>query len=512
MSTHLRTFIFIVGIVLGIVIGYGSAFASEIALGTLTLAFTQALVFLVERRELRAESEKREAEGFALSFATTLLSFGIVVGIVRVQLVQEKNPYVCEGVCTFNAKVISSPESKDAYQTAVVHPLEIGEEMYDVQIRVPLYPTLRIGETVRLSGKAKVPDIIPPHNGVQSFDYAAYLATRNVGSEMLFPKVEVIDEEPHTTSEYLGRWKEDLVERMNEYVSSPASSLAGGMLFGNSSTSKDVVQTFRVAGLSHIIVLSGFNIAIVIASILFVFAFIPLVLRIGLASFFVIVFVLMVGAEASVLRATIMAFIGLLATLLGRAYVARQALLLSFLAIILYEPNALLHDVSLHLSFLATAGIVYLSDPMKKTVEKYVGASFVELLTTTLAAYIATLPYIMYTFGSVSVYALLANMLALPLVPLAMLFSFFVVTLSYVSHSAAMLFGYGDTMLIDIILFIARIVESLPFSYVTLTISFFSMCVAYAVMIAGVLFFSNKRIDETLPTIDGEYLTDIIKY
>jgi hypothetical protein len=118
----------------------------------------------------------------------------------------------------------------------------------------------------------------------------------------------------------------------------------------------------------------------------------------------------------------------------------------------------------------------------------------------------------MYTFGSVSVYALLANMLALPLVPLAMLFSFFVVTLSYVSHSAAMLFGYGDTMLIDIILFIARIVESLPFSYVTLTISFFSMCVAYAVMIAGVLFFSNKRIDETLPTIDGEYLTDIIKY
>jgi len=66
-----------------------------------------------------------------------------------------------------------------------------------------------------------------------------------------------------------------------------------------------------------------------------------------------------------VIRATLMSFVGLLAMLLGRAYVAKQALILSLLAIVMYEPYALMHDVSLHLSFLATAGIVYLSEPLE---------------------------------------------------------------------------------------------------------------------------------------------------
>jgi competence protein ComEC len=139
--------------------------------------------------------------------------------------------------------------------------------------------------------------------------------------------------------EKLGRWKENLISRIEMYVSSPASTLASGMLFGASSVSRELAQTFRTAGLSHIIVLSGFNIAIVIASILFVLAFLPLFLRITLASISVIVFIIMVGAEPSVVRATLMAFIGLLAMLVGREYVARHALILSFFVIVMYEVH-----------------------------------------------------------------------------------------------------------------------------------------------------------------------------
>lgn len=502
---HLKTIIFVTGALLGIVVGYGTSYASEIAVVALALAVMQMLVYVVER--------KREASGVALSLCTFLFAFGIVIGAVRVQLEEERVPVVCESSCTFDAIVISSPETKDAYQTLIVRTVEENKNTYDIQLRTPLYPSFMIGETLRVSGKVRVPEIIFPHGNEKSFDYVSYLHTKSVGSEMLFPTIEVIDTDTQTIRDGLGRWKEEMVERMNQNVASPASSLAAGMLFGNSSMSQDLVQTFRVAGLSHIIVLSGFNIAIVIAFVLFVFAFLPLVIRIVMAAVFVIVFVMMVGGEASVMRATVMAFVALLATLVGRPYVARQALILSLFAIVMYEPNALLHDASLHLSFLATAGIVYLSETIKLVVERYISrTSIVELFTTTSAAYLATLPYVMHTFGTVSVYALLANMAALPVVPIAMLVSFLVVLTSYISETVSLLVGFVDTMLINIILFVAHTTEGLPFSSFNLTVSFGGMILLYVAVTIGTFLFSKKKQNETLLTTEAGHLTDIIPY
>jgi competence protein ComEC len=501
---HLKTIIFVVGIATGIIVGYGTQYASEIAIASVILAGTQIALYVIGR--------KRNVS-VALSFLIFLFACGIVVGTIRVQSEVEKSPYVCASSCTFDAQIISSPETKDAYQTLVVRAFEAQKNEYDVQLRVPLYPKFKIGEMIRVSGKVSVPNIMYPHNGEKSFDYATYLHTKQVGSESLFPKVEVIDSGAHTMSDILGRWKEDMVARINNYVSSPASMLAGGMLFGNSNMSKELADAFRVAGLSHIIVLSGFNIAIVISFVLFVLAFLPLALRIAVASISVIGFVMMVGAEASVLRAVCMAFVALLSTLLGRAYVARQALILSLFAIIMYEPSALLYDVSLHLSFLATAGIVYLSEPIKSIVQRYITrTSIAELFTTTLAAYISTLPYICFTFGRVSVYALIANMFALPLVPLAMLFSGMTVFFSYVSDTLAGAFGFADTLVVNIILFIARSIGHLPFATFAFSTSAFGAVALYALLLATLVYLSQKRNDETLETTHDGYLTGIIKY
>lgn len=501
---HFKTIIFVVAVSLGIVIGYNTMYATEIVIGALIMLMGQGAVYWVER--------KYKTDSLGFSFVTILFSVGFVLGIIRVQLVQEKVSYTCESICSFEARIVSSPGSKDTYQVLVVRPMGATDEILDVQLRVPLYPRYHIGETIQVSGKVTIPEIIPPHGETKSFNYGAYLATKDIGSQMMFPKVEVMDTGAHSVTEYLGRWKEKLIARENIFVSSPASDLATGMLFGNMSMSKELTQTFRVAGLSHIIVLSGFNIAVVIASILFVFAFIPLVLRIVFASMFVILFVMMVGAEASVIRATVMAFVGLLATLVGRAYVAKQALLFSLLAIILYAPNSLLHDVSLHLSFLATMGIIYLSEPIQGVTKKFSERkSFIELVSTTLAAYCTTLPYVMYTFGTVSPYALIANLIVLPFVPFAMLLSFAVVVMSYISDTLALVLGYTDTLLLDFVLFITRTIEVLPFSYVTISISFLGVCLAYG-MILFLVFLISKKKNETHQTTSEGYLTDIVSY
>ncbi len=509
MSAHFKTIIFVLGVLLGIVAGEVTSYSSEIALGAALLAVTQGAL-LVYRRWRAVDG------GYGISLLTILFSVGLFLGITRVQLVEEKTKYVCDASCTFEAKVATSPQIKNDYQVFSVSPLGVTDEVLDVQIRTPLYPKYTIGETLKISGKVSEPNIMYPHSDKKSFDYASYLLTRNVGSEMLFPKIEIVDSEAHSVPEYLGRWREGMVEKINLLVSSPASSLASGMLFGNFSMSKELTQTFRVAGLSHIVVLSGFNIAIVISFILFVFTFLPLTFRVVMASISVLLFVTMVGGEVGVIRATLMAFVSLLATFTGREYVAKQALIISLLLIVLYEPYALLHDVSLHLSFLATAGIIYISEPISVILKKYLpklqSKSFLALLTTTLCAYFATLPYLMYTFGMVSVYALLANIVVLPFVPVTMLISFLVVSSSYVSDVLASFFGFIDTIIINGMIWVAEVVELLPFSYLSFEISFVTTCVVYLCIITVIAYLLTKTRDETKSTVENGFLTDTISF
>lgn len=522
MTAHRTTIVTVLGVMLGIVIGEQSMFASEIALGALLLGVVQIALYFFERKNI---GQIKSTQGildtlraFSVSLTTFLFCLGISAGILRMELVEEKGVYMCETSCTFSAKIISSPEVKKEYQVFTVKVFSDSQEMYNVQVRTTLYPRFHIGETLELKGKVSVPDKIFSHDNEvlakKTFDYASYLRTKNIGSETFYPHITVTDTQAHTLTDILGRWKENFVDRIGTYVSPPASSLAEGMLFGATSMSEELLQQFRVAGLSHIIVLSGFNIVIVIIAVLFIFSFLPLILRVTFASIFVILFVMMVGGSASVLRATLMAFISLLAMVSGRKYVAKQALVLSLLCIILYEPYALMHDVSLHLSFLATAGLVYMSDTIRFSIVKYfpsIYPSFLELITTTLSAYFATLPYVMFTFGTVSMYALIANIIIVPLVPCAMLLTFFVTLFSYISESAAYLFGFIDTLFINCILFITNVIEWLPLSQVLLSLSFFGMLFFYASGFV-IIFLMLPTHDETLPTTEDRNLTDIISY
>ena len=523
MNTHIKTIIFVVGAMVGIVVGEVSAFSSEIGIVTIIIVITQLLLLVGSRSTSGGEEDTEHSsanvkwavnsgntvKGF-IPLITILFCLGLFLGIIRVQLVEEKTNFVCESRCAFEAVIISSPETKNDYQVFKVSPIKNSENILDVQVRTPLYPKYKIGETLKLTGKPTKPNILFPHGNVRAFDYSAYLLSQNVGSEMLYPNVEVLDEEAHTLAGVLGRWKENLIMRIDKNVSAPASAFASGMLFGASSISKDLTQTFRTAGLSHIIVLSGFNIAIVIATILFILAFLPLIFRVGLASLTVIIFVMMVGGEPSVIRATLMAFIALVAMLVGREYVARSALIISLFLIIMYDPYALLHDVSLHLSFLATAGIVYFSEVFSNIFSRIKSDTLRGLCVTTISAYLATLPYVMYTFGTVSIYALFANILALPLVPISMLMTFFVVLFSHFSNVLAIFFGFVDTLLINIIIWIAQIIELLPFSYLSFTISFKTMCILYIVIVLLISYFSKRSTE--LVTRRENILTDIIKY
>lgn len=486
---HLRTIIFVVGVLFGIWIGYSSLHATDIAIAVSLLACAQITLSALAR----ILQKKVCVPGMVFLF-----SVGLAIGIVRVQFESEPQIVVCEKVCTVEVTVVRSPEQKDTYQEVIG---EVDDEHERILIRAPLYPRYQIGDTLSITGVIRTPQVIMPHGDKQFFDYPAYLATRSIGSESLYPKIDVIDTEAHTLTHLLGRLKDGMVSRISLYIDAPASSLASGMLFGNASMSKELTDTFRVSGLSHIVVLSGFNIAIIISFALLFLKVVPLLVRVVIASLLVVMFVVMVGGEASVIRATLMAGVSLLALVVGRQYVAKQALFISLLLIVMYEPYGLLHDVSLHLSFIATVGIVYLSGMLQTILTRYVRSKYlVEICATTLAAYTVTLPYLMHTFGTASLYALFANILVVPWVPIAMLLSFLVVVFSYLFETLASVIGYITGVLLDTMIAVARIVSDLPYASVSISLSYVHMIGIYVLLIVLYLYASYRMSDETYRT------------
>lgn len=514
---HAKVLTALLGTSAGIVIGEFLTFGSEIAVCSFLLGVTQIVLSFFEKHQSPSLEKRFSIEKFSLPLFSGIFFVMLFVGVMRYQFIETKNSFVCQTSCSFIGVVSTSPSTKDAYQIFSVK-VDDAPDTYDVRVRTLLYPKVTVGDRVSLFGKVKEPSPSMEHSGVRPFDYSQYLKLHDVGSEMLYPKMERstdVRNEKYSLTATLSSLQEKFLSYIFLYVSEPSASLSSGVLFGNSSMSKEMIQTFRITGLSHVIVLSGFNIAILIGFTLLLLQVLPLVLRVIVAGIFVMLFVSMVGAEVSIVRATIMSCVALLALLLGRAYVAKQALLLSLLGIILYEPEHLIYDASLHLSFLATAGIVYMSEGMQLFFSKITMKTYREIMMTTVAAYLATLPYVLYTFGTVSVYALFTNILILPLVPFLMLLTGITVMGATLWSGLGIIFGYMTTLLGSLIISVARFFEKLPYASLEFSISFLEMFFLYVTIITIFLFlFSRKKnfSDETRETKNDEIISEIIHY
>jgi competence protein ComEC len=492
-------------------------YGSDVALTFFVLGGIQLALYSFERWRQK-NHVKHVAPQHTVTLITAIICFCFSLGIIRAQFEGVRDVFVCEKACEVDAVVVRAPELRGEYQRVIVHPIQ-EESVYDVVVRTPLYPRFTEGERVTLFGKVLPPKNIMEHDGTHGFDYVSYLRIHDIGSEMLYPSITRNENNKITPDGIIYRLhtiKSSLLVLLSSYIDEPSASLASGMLLGDRGSSESLIETFRIAGLSHIVVLSGFNIAILISFILFVLKIVPLTIRIFCASVIVIVFVLMVGAEVSILRATVMSSLALVALSLGRLYTARQALLLSLLVIVMYEPSHLLYDASLHLSFLATAGIVYMSKDMQKLVERGIPKMYREVFTTTLCAYLLVLPYSMYTFGTVSLYALIANLLVLPCVPVMMLLTFLVVTTAPISHLLGMFFGYLTTVLGNVLIAIAHTVTMLPYSSLHISISFTTMIVLYGILTGVYVILlrlhSRTAHNETRETKNEEIFSEVISY
>jgi competence protein ComEC len=205
--------------------------------------------------------------------------------------------------------------------------------------------------------------------------------------------------------------------------------LAGILLGVQTGISTQVLEAFRVTGTSHIIAISGFNVAVVAGLFVLIFGRLLGRWRGMLAAWVgIALYAVLAGASASVVRAALMGGVSIFAIRLGRRQSGLNSLAFVAAVMALFDPQ-ILWDVGFQLSFMATLGLVLYADPLAgwftgfasrwlplasaRRLAEPVG----DYLLFTLAAQLTTLPLMVYYFQQFSLVSLLANPLALPAQP-----------------------------------------------------------------------------------------------
>ncbi len=331
-----------------------------------------------------------------------------------------------------------------------------------IQVRVDRFENVSDGMRVRLGPC----DLSRPERFDPAFDYPLYLAKEGVGFVARDCPLQVVDTNDHFVRAGLHDSRVWLATRLGQ-IPEPEAGLARGLLLGGSDElPESVVTAFRIDGLSHIVAVSGYNISVLAG------AFFLLGIALGwyrkqavwIALLGTVLFVLLVGAPASAVRAAGVAVAGFAALLVSRP--VQSVSLLSGVAagMLVWNPLLLRYDIGFQLSFLSTLAIVLSASWRSRFQARFwVVESIQQTLALTAAVLLFVTPLSLFYFGSLSPYAFLANVLVLPLVPIAFFLSFLVVVAGTLP-GIGVLFGWGAYGSLHAIVWLAESLAHLPYA------------------------------------------------
>ena len=273
------------------------------------------------------------------------------------------------------------------------------------------------GNKLIIKGKLRAPE---PFN---NFDYPSYLAKDNIFAVISKPEIITINknEPDNILFSYLFNMRQRLDRSVMSVLPFREAGVLKAILFGDEGAmSEDFKTKLNQAGLRHIVAISGMNITL-IASILMT-AFLKMGLwrrhAFSLATAAIFLFVLMIGAPASAMRAAIFGVFVRFQEIIGRLSNAVNITLLAAILMLTVNPLVLRWDLSFQLSFLAVLGLI-LFTPMFMRVFKWVPDKFIlrDTLAMTFAAQLATFPLLISSFNNFSLITPLSNVLIVPLLP-----------------------------------------------------------------------------------------------
>ncbi len=422
-----------------------------------------AVVAIVAGERLRGwqPGPRRNLGTFAVGALLVALRLGFVAPATSAD-----PPAPGEGHWTAIVAGVGSP--RDGHQAAT---LELEPSDARVAATLPRYPAVVPGDRVSIAGGLRP---LPDDDG----GYGTYL--RRIGAvgtvtARTLERVGVVGG-PLDAVERLRRAGGEALTRA---LPEPEAGLAAGILIGlRDRVDRDLAAAFTTAGVSHIVAISGWNIAIVAAVVAALLRRrVDRRSRTILTLTAIVAYTLFAGASPSVVRAAVMAGVVLGARESGRAGAASTALGWAVALLLLVDP-ATVADAGFQLSVLATAGLIAwatrLTERLRSGPGRRLPGWLTESLGVSFAAEAATLPVVLVGFGRLPLIAPLVNLAVVPLVPPAMAAGTlagaggWLVGLGLPPLIATIL-GLPGWLILALVVWLVRLAAALPFASVTLT-------------------------------------------
>jgi competence protein ComEC len=284
-----------------------------------------------------------------------------------------------------------------------------------IATQLPLVPRVRPGTTITVGGSI---------DDVPDGPYGGYLGRIGVSAILTTRSLRVVAATPDTPGAWLEDFRQATGDALAAALPEPAAGLASGIVIGlRDRVDRDLAGDFTTAGVSHVVAISGWNIAIVAGAVMAAASRIRRRRRVILALATIVLYTLFAGASASVVRAAAMASVALLARETGRPAVAAAALGWAVAILVITDPT-MATDPGFQLSALGTAGLIAWADALEGRLRSMAGGRLpgwlAESLAISLAAQAATLPVVLATFGRLATVAPLVNLVVVPIIPPAM--------------------------------------------------------------------------------------------
>lgn len=304
--------------------------------------------------------------------------------------------------------------------------------------------------------------------------------------------ITTIERQPHGD---IGRVVRDwFASKVRQEIPEPQASLGIGFLTGQKSAlPPDLAESLKIAGLTHIVVASGYNLTILVRlarKLLLKFSKYLSTVSSGLM---IAAFVMVTGLSPSMTRAGLVSSMSLLSWYYGHAFHPFVLLPVAAAITVAIQPSYLWGDLGWQLSFSAFVGVMVVAPLLQAYFfgNKEPG-TFRQILGETLAAHIVTVPILAISFGTMSNVAIIANILVVPLVPLAMLLTFLcgisaIATLPFIELLAtptSWLLGYMTN--------VATFVAELPWAQSQLEVAP-SIWALYGIVLAAVCYWMWRK-------------------
>jgi competence protein ComEC len=338
---------------------------------------------------------------------------------------------------TVVARIIDEPDVRNRHinyhlRTESIRPVNGDSRAVSgsVLVQASRYPEYGYGDALALTGRLEIPPVF------DTFSYQAYLARQGIHTMMRRPQITLLKAQSgYSLKAALYRLKTRAQGVINQILPEPQAALLNGILLGSrGGIPQDLYDQFNATGASHVIVISGSNITLVVAVLLLVGQqVVGRIQAVWLATLGVGLYTVLVGADAAVTRASIMGLILVGAIYFGRGNDAGNALFAAGLVMTIINPLTL-WDVGFQLSFMATLGLIGLvpllergSDalfwglPVQHQLQS-LGGLLKDALLVTLAAQIIVTPLLIYHHERLSLVSLPVNLLIVPVQPAVMIF------------------------------------------------------------------------------------------